>query len=229
MALFMDCNLIEGLPQVYGFFAMLPKEINLATYAPFVWPKQNFSPLFDFMGVAQVAGGPNLDWTSRPSAMPIVTIGQKPVFSEDHAAIGAFAQTNTDFRETVFLPAEARGQVSAQRQHQAKIVSTNFANRKVTIETDSPGQSIVVIAQTYYPAWKAYIDGQPAKLWRANYAFQALEVSGGRHQIELRYEDRMFLLGEFLSGGALLACAGLWSLMGSRKLPFGAKQLLDPR
>jgi len=229
MALFMDCNLIEDLPQVYGFFAMLPREINLATYAPFVWPKENFSALFDFMGVAQVADGPNLDWTARPTAMPMVTIGQKPVFTDDRSASGAFAGTNTDFRETVFLPAGARGQVSAEHQGQAQIVTTNFSNRKISIQTDSPGSSMVVIAQTYYPAWKAYIDGQPTRLWRANYAFQAVEVSAGRHLIELRYEDKMFVIGELLSCGALLACAGLWFLADCRKRPLLANALFDPR
>jgi hypothetical protein len=210
MVLFMDCNLIEDLPQAYGFYATVPSEINRATAGPFVWPKENFSPLFDFMGVAQVAEGANLDWTSRPTAMPMVTIGQKPVFSDDQAAVAAFAQTNTDFRETVFVPDEARGQVSAERQCQAQIVTTNFSNQKITIQTDSPGCSMVVISQTYYPAWKAYIDGRPSKLWRANYAFQALEVPAGRHSIQLRYEDGVFYAGAMISGLGILIIGLLW-------------------
>ena len=36
--------------------------------------------------------------------------------------------------------------------------------------------SLVVAAQTFYPCWKASVDGQPARLWRANYAFQAVQV-----------------------------------------------------
>ncbi len=60
-------------------------------------------------------------------------------------------------------------------------------------EAEAPAASLVVISQTYYPAWKAYVDGRPAKLWRANYAFQALEVPAGRHHIRLAYEDEQLL------------------------------------
>jgi uncharacterized membrane protein YfhO len=69
---------------------------------------------------------------------------------------------------------------------------------------------MVVIAQTYYPAWKAYVDGQPTKLWRANYAFQAVEVPAGTHRIELRYEDRLFYAGAMLSGLGIVISGWLW-------------------
>jgi uncharacterized membrane protein YfhO len=68
----------------------------------------------------------------------------------------------------------------------------------------------VVIAQAYYPAWKAYVDGQPARIWRANYAFQAVEVPAGQHQVLLRYEDKRLLMGAALSSLGLLVCLGLW-------------------
>jgi len=215
---FLDCNLLEDLPQVYGFFAMLPREINQATYAPFVWTNENFSPLFDFIGVSQVATGQNLDWTSRPTAMPMVTIGQKAVFSDDRTALGAFAQTNVDLRKVVFLPTEARGEVSAAWQPEARVVATNFSNQRVSAHTEAPAPSMVVIAQTYYPAWKAYLDGQPTRLWRANYAFQAVQVPPGRHQIELRYEDTAFRIGTILSALGLAICLSLWLVSHFRRL-----------
>ena len=52
-----------------------------------------------------------------------------------------------------------------------------------------------VISQTDYPAWKALVDGRPAILWRANHAFQAVEVPAGQHQIVLVYRDRAFQVG----------------------------------
>jgi uncharacterized membrane protein YfhO len=77
---------------------------------------------------------------------------------------------------------------------------------------------MVVIAQTYYPAWKAYVDGQATKLWRANYAFQAVQVPAGRHRIELRYEDKLFLIGALLSGLGITICVSLWLIAHYRGL-----------
>ena len=43
------------------------------------------------------------------------------------------------------------------------------------------------------------MDGKPAALWRANYAFQAVEVPSGRHEVRLVYADRAFWFGTAIS------------------------------
>jgi uncharacterized membrane protein YfhO len=91
-------------------------------------------------------------------------------------------------------------------------LDAKFANQSISIQTEAPAPSLVVVSQTYYPAWKAYMDGQPTEVWRANYAFQAFEVPAGRHQIRMVYEDKKFLVGAILSSIGLLACGGLWVL-----------------
>ena len=90
------------------------------------------------------------------------------------------------------------------------MLDARFANQSISIQTEAPAASLVVISQTHYPAWRAYVDGRPATIWRANYAFQAIEVPAGRHQIRMLYEDKKLLTGAVLSGLGLLACAGLW-------------------
>ena len=142
--------------------------------------------------------------------MPLVTAGQQPVFADDRTALEAFGQTNIDLRQVVFLPLEARGSITATQQTSARVLQARFANQSVSIQTEAPAASLVVISQTYYPAWRAYLDGQPTKIWRANYAFQVLEVPAGRHQIRMVYEDKKLLAGAVISILGLLACAALW-------------------
>ena len=128
--------------------------------------------------------------------MPLVTAGQQPVFADDHTSFQAFYQTNLDFRRIVVLPLEARRSITATQQASARVLDAKFANQSISIQTEAPAPSLVVVSQTYYPAWRAYMDGQPTKIWRANYAFQALEVPAGRHQIRMVYEDKKFLVGQ---------------------------------
>jgi hypothetical protein len=211
LAFLADCNLLEGVPQVHGFFSLAPAEANNATFLPYVQTNVDFPALLDFMGVSQItAPGKAFEWTARPSAMPLVTAGQRPVFADDRTAFQAFFQTNLDFRRIVMLPPEARGSLTATQQTSARVLDAKFANQSIAIQTEAPAASLVVISQSHYPAWKAYVDGQPTMIWRANYAFQALEVPAGRHQIRLVYEDKALLAGAVLSGLGLLACAVLW-------------------
>ena len=211
LAFLADCNLLEGVPQVHGFFSLTPAEANDATVLPYVRTNLAFHGLLDFMGVSQINSADKpFAWSPRPSAMPLVTAGQRPIFADDPAAFQAFFATNLDYRKIVFLPPEARGTITATQQTSARILSARFADQSVSMQTEAPAPSLVVISQSYYPAWKAYVDGRAVPIWRANYAFQAVEAPAGRHQIEVRYQDQRLVAGALLSGLGLLACAGIW-------------------
>jgi hypothetical protein len=200
LAVRVDCNILDETPQIDGFFSLAPGEAFRLARLPLTKPEVEFPALLDFLGVSQITTvGSNLDFVRRTTVMPMVTAGQQPVFADDRGAFDACSQTNHDFWQTVLLPLEAQGVVTARPQPTARIVEAKVANQRLSIQTETPAPSLVVISQSYYPAWRAYLDGQPARLWRANYAFQAVEVPAGQHHIELRYEDRALVEGATLS------------------------------
>jgi hypothetical protein len=211
LALRVNCNLLDEVPQIDGFYSLTPREVWRVTALPYDHPERSFPGLLDFLGVGQATvPGKGLDWAPRPTAMPPITTGQQPVFADDRAAFAALSQTNLDLRRLVYLPLAARGSISATQQAGEQNFEANFGNRRILIKTAAPAPRLVVISQTWYPAWKAYVDGRTTKLWRANYAFQAIEVPAGHHSVILVYEDTKLVIGAVLSGLGLLICAGLW-------------------
>ena len=82
------------------------------------------------------------------------------------------------------------------------------------VETDAP--TLVTVAQSFYHPWRAFVDGQPVKLWRANYAFQALAVPAGKHTVRLVYVDEKFRLGVGISLAGLAVCGFLWWRAGRK-------------
>lgn len=211
LAIRVNCNLLDEVPQIDGFFSLTPREVSRVTALPYNRPTRAFPGLLDFLGVSQTtAPGKTSEWAPRPSAMPLVTTGQQPVFADDRTAFGALSQTNLDLRRVVFLPLEAQSSISAAQQTTARVLEAKFTHHRISIQTEAPAPSLVVISQAYYPAWKASVDGRPARIWRANYAFQMLEVPAGRHEVTLIYKDTTLLAGAVLSSLGLLACAGLW-------------------
>ena len=221
VGLFSDCNLVDNVPQVHGFFSLMPGEINFAIFSLYEHTNLDFSPFLDFIGVSQILNSAEtLEWVHRPSAMPLVTVGQQPVFAEDKEALRGYVATNTDFRRMVFLPPEARGEIKAEAQPTATANSPQFSAQQISFSVSSPSPTMAVIAQTYYPAWRAYVDGKPVKLWRANYAFQSLEVPPGRHEVTVKYEDRAFQVGVLFSGIGCLLCLGVWGRDRLRKPVF---------
>ena len=89
------------------------------------------------------------------------------------------------------------------------------------LEVEAAEASLVVISQTYYHRWRAYVDGGPVRLLRANYAFQAIEVPSGSHRVLLAYEDGAFYAGSAISGAALLVCLASWCKLGRKRLHVG--------
>ena len=76
---------------------------------------------------------------------------------------------------------------------------------RVRLEADLSGNGYVVLVDAWDPAWRVSVDGRPADLLRANVAFQAVAVTGGRHVIDLRYRPATLPWGLALTGLAVAA------------------------
>lgn len=67
----------------------------------------------------------------------------------------------------------------------AQIVS--WQPDRVEIEVDSLQPGVLVLHEAFYPGWFVEVDGQPARLLRANVLFRGVEVSEGRHNVVFRF------------------------------------------
>jgi hypothetical protein len=153
--------------------------------------------------------------------MPLVTAGRAPVFVALTNQLRAVLSPAFDPQTRVFLPPEAQGVVTAAGEPGAKVGAVTVRNQAVEFETDSPAPALVVLAQTWSPHWRAFVDGQPVALWRANHAFQALQVPAGVHRVRVVYRDSGFLLGAVISGLCTAGCVP-WIRLARRRPPGSA-------
>lgn len=206
-----DCNLLDDVPKVDGFFSLYLREIDKVLWLLDPSTGARLEKLEDFLSVCQtIAPGKKFEWIPRPNYMPVVTCGQGPIFADEKIAFAAILQTNVDFRKVIFLPPEAKTRVTAQREPEARVTVKHFGNSREDLEVDSPAPAMVFVSQAYYHNWTAEVDGQSVPVWRADYAFQAVEVPKGRHKLAFIYRDAMFQWGLVLTAMAGLACVVLW-------------------
>ena len=138
----------------------------------------------------------------------MVTMGQRPVFADATNTVAALLSTNFNPTTDVYLPPEARAAITVSNASLAKVASQKFSTERIELLIDAPQAALLVIAQTYFHPWHAYVDGQRTKIWRANHAFQALEVPAGAKRVELVYEDARFRIGGAVSAVTLLGVIG---------------------
>jgi hypothetical protein len=202
-----DCNLLDAVPKVDGFLSLMPRECDAFQSLIYGTTSANFPRLEDLMCVSQITATNDIyRWQSRSNFLPLVTAGQKPVFLDDADTLHALTQNDFNAAKIVLLPMEMKSFVTVSNQASAKILISKFGNQTVDAQIEADAPAIVVISQTYYHDWRAYVDGQPAALLRADYAFQAVQVSAGRHHIKLIYEDHAFDIGAVISLSALSMC-----------------------
>ena len=58
---------------------------------------------------------------------------------------------------------------------------------RVEVETSSTKPSFLVLTDSYYPGWKATVDGQPARIYQANQIFRAVRLPAGKHRVVFRF------------------------------------------
>jgi hypothetical protein len=84
-----------------------------------------------------------------------------------------------------------------------------YKSQRVRIEAESAVPTLLVLNDTNFPGWRAYVNGQPAAILSANYLFRGVLLPAGKSVLEFRYEPRSFQAGLALSFAAFLVGAGL--------------------
>ena len=81
LALYHNLNLLEALPKVDGFFALRFRDEEEVRFLLYPTTNTYRAPLADFLSVSEVTSATNsLEWTARPTALPMATAGQEPIF-----------------------------------------------------------------------------------------------------------------------------------------------------
>jgi hypothetical protein len=103
-------------------------------------------------------------------------------FSVNPAAETAIIDNDT-------APSRSYPRTSGESGH-AQIVAWDRDRVEVEVESALPG--ILVLREPYYPGWFVEVDGQPARLLRANVLFRGVEVSEGSHRVVFSYAPFSF-------------------------------------
>jgi len=107
-----------------------------------------------------------------------------------------------DPREVLILerPAEpARtGPARTKSALEPRVEIVRYEADDVTIELASPEPGFLLLLDTYFPGWKAFVDERPAKIYRANFNFRAVAIPAGESTVRFRYRPSSFRIGLLL-------------------------------
>jgi len=160
---------------------------------------------------------------SRPHPAPRAEfVGAWRVVPGPAAAMNAIRAPGFDPSARVVLeqaPGLASGAGGAGRAT-ARTTYRDAGPQHAVIQVDAPGPGVVLVRNAFEPNWRAAVDGRPVPVLAADFVIQGIPVGGGRHVIELFYDDPLIgygMLGSAVAIVTLLGAAGAGALRDRRR------------
>ena len=100
------------------------------------------------------------------------------------AALAAIATTPP---RTVIIEKDPGFPTAPNTPNDPAVVVDSYRRNSVALTVDAPRPGLVYVSESYFDGWTARLNGSPATILAANYAFRAVEVPAGRSRIEFRY------------------------------------------
>lgn len=173
--------------------------------------------------------------TELPEHIQLVYDDEIRIYENHHAAGLAHLKTQAEFinspsdaldrvleldaelAEVVVIEGPSKlalSQSSEQVSNQYSIEYTTINSQTIDFKVNSQQPAWLVLSQSYYPGWKAYINGRETDIFAANYVLQAIKIPIGSHQISFKYQPFSFTLGWIVSLLSLIFV--LWKIKKTR-------------
>ena len=82
---------------------------------------------------------------------------------------------------------------------------------EISFRTSTSLRAVLVVSQTYYPGWKATVDGNETEVFPANLTLTGVALPAGVHEVRLAFRPTSFKIGAALS---LISCLILAAMAG---------------
>lgn len=133
--------------------------------------------------------------TSRDTALPraylVTDVRTDP---DPNHMLAALFSVSTDIGKTAYVEVPVTGVDVGSPVHGSVTIDSYMPN-SVVLSAQSDTNALFVLSDTYYPGWRATIDGKKTPVYRANYAFRAIVLPQGSHRVVVSYEPESVMIG----------------------------------
>ncbi|OHB34545.1 MAG: hypothetical protein A2Y08_04305 [Planctomycetes bacterium GWA2_40_7] len=74
-----------------------------------------------------------------------------------------------------------------------------YSPNRVTIKATLIDDGYLVLGDTFYPGWNAYVDEKKSKVWKTNYVMRSVFLVKGEHIVKFVYEPKSFTIGMIIT------------------------------
>ena len=105
------------------------------------------------------------------------------VVRDVHEAVARLRGGQDTGHATLLAPIEGWAAPTAASSRDARADIVGFAPERVTVDVDSAQPGLLVLAEAWYPGWRATVNGAPAACVAANAWMRAVPVPAGASRV----------------------------------------------
>jgi len=160
------------------------------------------SPIIDLLGVKYVL---SLTERSDPKLVKVFEEGETKIYENKNVfprsffvsevvkantpqqAISLMFDPKTDLHKTAVVE---DSDTFSQSYSIGSVSINKYSPNTVSISTENPKEGFLILTDTFYPSWEAFIDSKPVTIYRTDYNFRGVVVPAGTHTVE--FKDGLF-------------------------------------
>lgn len=120
-------------------------------------------------------------------------------------------ERTVDYRKTALLLDDPPFPLPREADRvESEVEIVHYGLNDVEIATESDLDGILFLSDLFYPGWKCRVDGEPVKIYRANYVFRGIPLRAGEHSVRFTYRPTWWIPGLAVS---LLGLLGFFFLV----------------
>lgn len=137
------------------------------------------------------------DDSALPRAFMVRTIDN---VATPEQAVSAMKDPDFDPQVTAILEGVLPPEVAAldrpsRQRAAARVTVLDHEDQRVRIAVKSEGPGVLVLTDTFYPGWRAWVDGHETEIFPTDVLFRGVYVPEGTHEVEFRYKPSSFRIG----------------------------------
>jgi len=95
-----------------------------------------------------------------------------------------------------------------------RVQIVRYQSQQVDIRAELAENGFLFLSDAYYPGWRAFVNGEETKIYRANYAFRTVYLPAGEHVVKFVYTPAGFKAGLAVTAAGLVLILALFVAAG---------------
>lgn len=142
------------------------------------------------------------DWTiyeNLYAAKRFFLTGDVQTYTTDKEFEQYFFDPAFNPKSTILIPKESLAHLVDETEIEGQLDLLTYKPNEIHFQTKTRKPQYLFLSDTYDKGWKTYIDGKRVPTIKADYAFRAVYIPTGAHDIQMSYMPDEYILGVLLS------------------------------